>query len=239
MSTAILIALFFSIGFFVESIVGLGGTLIAYALLSFFIDIKEMIIAALYIATCSSIYIIYTDAKSFSKTIFLKSLPMCIIGTICGALIFSKFDSRTLSLILGLLLIFLATQTFFFNKITLPKIFKNKLLFIGGASHGAFGIGGPFIVNALYKDFNNKSQLRTTLAIFFVAFNLERILQLSLQGQINFDFIKEIWWVMLPVGFAIYLGYKAHLIANEQLLKKAIAILTFFGGIKFLTQFFS
>ena len=115
---------------------------------------------------------------------------------------------------------------------------KNKLLFIGGISHGAFGVGGPFIVNALYKDFKNKSQLRTTLAAFFVAFNLERVIQLSFQGQINLDFMKQIWWVMLPVGIGIYLGYKTHKKANEDLLKKAIGVITLFGGVRFLMQFF-
>lgn len=237
MSSAILIATFFSIGFFIESIIGIGGALIAYSLLSFFVDIKEMVIAGLYVGTCSSAYIIYTDHKSFNKELFIKSFPFCIIGTILGAFIFSQFNAHFLSLILGLLLIFLSIKILFFDKITLPNFLKNKLLFIGGISHGTFGIGGPFIVSALYKDFKNKSQLRTTLAVFFVSFNIERIVQLMIQGQITIDFMRQIWWVMIPVGCAIYFGFKAHLKANETLIKNAIAVLTLFGGMKFLTHF--
>ena len=75
MSVALLIATSFSLGFFVESIVGFGGGLIAYAILGFFIDLKIMILAGLYIGTISSTYIAYTDFKSFDKKIFPWNMP--------------------------------------------------------------------------------------------------------------------------------------------------------------------
>lgn len=238
MSIAILIATFFSIGFFVESTVGFGGGLISYSLLGFFVDIKQMVIAGLYIGTCSSAYIVYTDFKSFNKKLFLQSVPFCLIGTVTGVYIFSKTDSNQLALILGLLLIFLSVKMVFFDKIILPKIFKNKLLIIGGMSQGIFGIGGPFIISALQKDFKNKSQLRTTMGMFFLSFNLVRITQLTAQGQINFDFFTHIWWAMIPVGIAVYLGFKTHAKIKEQTAKRIIAVITLLGGIKFLIQFF-
>lgn len=239
MLIAILIATFFSFGFFIESIVGFGGSLIAYSLLGFFIDIKQMVIAGLYIGTCSSAYIAYTDFKSFNKEILIKTIPYCLTGTIIGAFIFSTYDSRILSFIFGLLLIFLAAKIIFFDKIILPKFFKNKLLLIGGISQGAFGIGGPFVINALQKDFKNKSELRTTMAMFFVCFNIPRIIQLFIQGQIKPDFMSNIWWVIIPIFIAIQFGYKAHLKINDQLLKRMIAFLTLLGGMKFLVQFFN
>ena len=74
MPIPILITIFFCLGFFIESIIGFGGGLIAYAILGFFMDIKQMILSGLYIGTCSSAYIIVTDHKSFSKKIFFKNL---------------------------------------------------------------------------------------------------------------------------------------------------------------------
>lgn len=239
MLTTILIATFFSFGFFIESIVGFGGGLIAYSLLGFFIDIKTMVIAGLYIGTCSSSYIFYTDYKSFNKKVFLKALPFCLVGTIIGVLIFSNFTSTTLSLILGILLVFLSARIIFFEKLSLSKIFKNKLLLIGGISQGAFGIGGPFIVNALQKDFKNKSELRTTMSMFFVSFNIVRIIQLSIHGQINLAFIGQIYWAIIPILIAIYFGFKIHLKINEKILKKMIALITLLGGTKLLIQFFN
>lgn len=238
MSVAILIATSFSLGFFVESIIGTGGGLIAYAILGFCMNIKEMILSGLYIGTCSSSYIAYTDHKAFNKKLFLSIFPICFTGTILGVIIFSKVDPKILSLILGLLLILIAIKSIFFNDFVLPKFLKNKLLFIGGISHGAFGIGGPFVINALQHEFANKSELRTTMAIYFATFNIVRVIQLIIQNQISLDFVKEIWWVIIPVFVAIKLGHKVHLKISEDFLRKSILIVTFGAGIKFLLKAF-
>lgn len=234
MFIAILIATTFSLGFFVESIVGFGGSLLAYAVLGYFMDLKEMVLAALYIGTCSSSYIAYTGIKSFNGKFFKSALIPVFIGTILGTFAFSKLSADHLALILGILLIILSIKTIFFDKFILPKIFKNKLLVIGGISHGTFGIGGPFIANALSKDFKDKSELRTNMAIFFVIFNFVRIIQLSIQEQIKLDFFAQIWWTVIPVFIGIYLGYHVHLKISEKLFKKMIGLMTFLAGIKFL-----
>lgn len=238
MITVILIALCFSLGFFVESIIGFGGSLIAYALLGFFIDVKTMVIAGLYIATCSSAYIVYMDFVSFNKKIFFKALPLCLLGTVIGASIFTRLNVHILSLSLGLLLIFLAIKIIFFDKIMLPNFIKNKIILIGGISHGAFGIGGPFLVNALQRDFANKSELRSTMAIFFITFNLVRFVQFGVLDEIDVTFFARIWWVMIPVAIGIYLGFKIHVKTNYDLIKKMIGLITLLGGIKFFTASF-
>lgn len=234
MSFALLIATSFSIGFFIESVIGIGGGLVAYFILGFFIDLKEMVIAGLYIGTLSSLYIVYTDPKSLDKKLFSSITPLALIGTILGAFIFSQFSNKVLSLFLGSLLILLAIKTVFFATFTFPKIFRNKLIFIGGISHGAFGIGGPFIVNAIKNDFSNKSSLRTTMAVFFVSFNLIRVMQLKLQNQLHLGFFTEIWWTILPVFIMIYIGYRVHLKISEDFLKKMVGLITILAGINFI-----
>ena len=153
MTIALLIATSFSIGFFIESIIGFGGGIIAYAILGFFMDVKQMILSGLYIGTCSSAMIIISDYKKFSSKIYIKTIPVCIAGTILGVYGFTIFSSTVLSCILGILLILLAFKTIFYDKINAPSYLKNLLLLIGGSSHGLFGIGGPFFVNALKQDF--------------------------------------------------------------------------------------
>ncbi len=236
MSVAILIATSFSLGFFVESIIGTGGGLIAYAILGFVMNFKEMVLAGLYIGTCSSSYIVYTDHKAFNKKLFLSILPICLAGTMLGVFIFSAANPQILSFILGVLLILIAVKSIFFNHFVWPKIFKKKLLLIGGISHGAFGIGGPFVINALQRDFKNKSELRTTMAVYFAVFNFVRIIQLILQNQISHEFILEIWWVIIPVFVAIKFGHKVHLKISEEFLRKSILVVTFCAGVKFLLK---
>ena len=236
MSLPLLIAISFSLGFFVESIIGFGGSLIAYAIAGFFIDIKQMILVALYIATCSSIYILITDHKSFSKKIFLQSLPICLLGTMIGVFIFTRVSSQAVLTSFGALSIILSAKVIFFDDVKFPKPLRTLLLLIGGVSQGLFGIGGPFIANSLKNEFKSKSEMRTTMATFFIALNILRFAQLSLNNELHYEQFKDIWWVIAPVFVAIYFGFKAHLRISETFFKKMIGAMTFFSGIVFLLK---
>jgi len=234
MSIPLLIAIAFSLGFFIESIIGFGGGLIAYAILGFFIDVKHMVLAGLYIGTCSSAMIFLSDKKSFSRSILIKSLPICLLGTMIGVFVFSQISSKTMLIILGAVSIILSAKIIFFDKIEFPKIFNSALLLVGGVAQGLFGIGGPFVVNAIRKSFQNKSELRTTMAAFFVTFNLVRITQLSITKHLPIELFKEIWWVIIPIFFIIQIGFKIHVKIKEEFFKKLIAAMTLFSGIVFL-----
>lgn len=237
MSISLLIAISFSIGFFIESIIGFGGGLVAYSVLAFFFsDFKSMIIAGLYIGTCSSAYIFYTDYKSLDKKIFYSLIPLSVVGSLFGVFVFSKSDSKILTLIFGILLILLSVRIIFFERFKFPKFLKNKLILIGGISQGAFGIGGPFVVNAVQSEFKNKSSLRATMALFFIFLNLIRFFQLTLQHQLNYGFIYSILWVIIPVFIAIKFGHLLHLKISEGLFKRGVALMTIIAGIKFLSS---
>lgn len=229
-----LIALIFCFGFFIESIVGFGGTLVAFAILGYFLDIKDLILLGLYIATTASIYVVASDYKSLQKEIFLKSLPYCLIGTILGIILFVYLSSAVLLKVFAIFLIILSLKTFFFDKIKFHKILLNKLLIVGGLNHGLFGIGGPFFVAVLKNQFKCKSELRATMAVFFISFNAVRYIQLALTGNFNNELFLQFWWIPLPLAVAIYLGHKIHLKISEKFFKHAIASLTLISGISFL-----
>ncbi len=230
----ILIGLIFCIGFFVESIIGFGGTLVAFAILGFFVDIKELILMAIYVASCASIFVVASDYKSFSKAIFLKSFPFCLLGTVIGATFFAQNTSQVIIFSFGLFLIFLAAKTIFFDNIKLPKHFSNLVLTIGGISQGVFGIGGPFFAIALKEKFKNKSEMRATLATFFITFNLIRVCQFSFQDTLSFDIFFSLWWVAAPLAIAIHLGHLVHKKLSEGAFKKIVAFLAIFSGVEFL-----
>ncbi len=236
MTIPLLIAIAFSLGFFVESIIGFGGGLIAYSILGFSMDIKNMVLCGLYIGTCASSYIIFTDHKSFAKKIFLSSFPICFLGTMIGVFLFAKLDSKTMLIIFGALSIILSTKVLFFDDLKFPKLLRSFLLLVGGVSQGLFGIGGPFVVNALKDEFKNKSELRTTMGTFFVSLNIVRFIQLFLQKSVNVSFFASVWWTIIPVFIAIYFGYKAHLKISETFFKKIVGAMTFFAGVVFLLK---
>ena len=234
MLMSLLIAAIFSAAFFIESIIGFGGGLIAYSMLGFFMDVKQMVLIGLYLGNCASAYILITDHKSFSKKIFMNSLPICALGTMIGALIFSNIDSKTMLTLFGAFAIILSAKVIFFDNMKFPALLRNVLLITGGVSTGLFGIGGPFIVNALKDTFKGKSELRSTMAAIFIAMGMVRWIQLSIQGEIHAGLFTSTWWVVFPVVAAIYFGYQLHLRISEAFFKKMVGAMTLFSGIVFM-----
>ena len=241
----LLIAGCFTIGFFFESIFGFGGGIIAYSILSFFIDLKTAIIAGFYVGTLSSLIIILTSYQHFEKKIFNKTVIISVFGSIVGVFCFVYFPVKILSLIFGVLLIFIALKNLFLEKKIDPQIeqelrnkkfgfLKIKLIFIGAMAQGAFGTGGPFIVNALKYHFANKSSLRTTMSAYFLFCNFVRLPILIYKNEFNFDFFYKIYWIIIPVFMAIWLGHKVHLKISPHHFKIGIGIITLIAGLKFL-----
>lgn len=235
MSAPILTALFFFLGFFVESVAGFGSAFITCPILGIFIDIKELVLIALYVGTCASSYILISSFRFLAFKIFLLTLPISIAGTIIGVIVFNKSTSQLLLTLLGILLIILSIQMIFFDKIKFPKSFKAGLIFIGGISQGIFGMGGAFLIAALQHDFKNKSQTRTTIAALFITLNSIRFSQLHLSNQLSLKF-SEIWWVSIPAFIAIILGHKIHLKISEETFRRITATITTTGGIYFLLK---
>jgi len=229
-----LVSIFFSLGFFFESIFGFGGGLIAYSLLGFFFDIKELILVGLYIGTLSSAYIAYGSRKHFELKIFVKLIPLALLGTIVGVYGFMYFSAEKLSLAFAFILFFLALKMIFFDKYKFPKLLKNKFLLIGGVSQGAFGVGGPFIVSVIKNDFKSKSSLRATMAIYFVFCNILRIVQMYFANNLEIDFFIKISWTIIPVFVAIYFGHLVHLKIKEDVFKKGVSTIIILASINFI-----
>lgn len=229
-----LIATFFSIGFFFESIFGFGGGLIAYSFLGFFIDIKEMVMVGLYIGTLSSLYIAFTGRKHFEVKIFTKLIPLALLGSVIGVYIFMFFSAEKLSLIFALILFFLAMKMIFFDHYKFPKLLKNKFLLIGAMSQGAFGMGGPFVVSVVKNDFKSKSSLRATMAVYFVFCNVLRIFQMFFANKLKIEFFAEIAWTIIPVFIAIYFGHLVHIKIKDNVFKIGISTMILLASINFM-----
>ena len=99
---------------------------------------------------------------------------------------------------------------------------------------GIYGVGGPFTILAIQNDFSSKSNLRSSMAVYFIFFNIIRMTQFQIQGIFTFTQIFSFWWLIFPLSLAIFLGYKLHLKIPEESFKKAIHIILLIAGISFL-----
>ena len=229
MELFIIIALVFFFAFIIESIFGFGGLVISFTILSFFLDTRDMIFLGLYVGVVASVFVVITDYKSFSKKTFLFMFPIALVGTIIGVFLFDYLSNFLLLKFFAIFLFIFSIKSLFFDNLKFSNKFSQKImLFFGGLLQGIFG---TFTVMAVKDKFSNKSELRTTMALFFIIFNLIRVIQLSIQGSFDYVLIVSYWWLCIVLLFAVLIGYRIHVKFNEKYFKLGINILILIASI--------
>jgi uncharacterized membrane protein YfcA len=233
MSNPIFITLAFSLAFLIESVFGFGGTIFAISILAFFIDIKEIIFIAFLAASFSSVVNFLTGLKTghFNKKHFIKLIIPSSFGVVLGAYFLHQFSSDLLLYLFAGFLVFFAIWSLVDKNYKFPWLIEKILIFGGGIITGIFGGGGPFAVLVTKQAIKHKTEIRATLAGFFVAQNLIRAVQYSWQQTFDMSKILDIWWFFIPLALAISLGYKIHLAISEKLFQKTTAILLLLAGV--------
>ncbi len=222
MELAYIIGLIFFIAFFIESIFGFGGLVLSFAMLGFFIDIKQAVYLWLYVAVIGSIFIIVSDYKKFSTKRFIEMFSVALIWVLVGTFFFDYLSSDILLKIFATFLFIFSLKNLFFNSDIKNKILKRIVLFFGGILQGVFWTGWPFTVMAMKDSFKNKSELRTTMALFFIVFNIIRAIQLYLQGSFQYQIIIDYSWLAIILLLAVTLGHKVHIKISDKVFNLGI-----------------
>lgn len=230
----ILIIAILCLSFSIESIFGIGGTIIALTILGFFYDIREMVPLALFAGTIASLTIYCTDRKSFSSKILGRVLLFGIPGLFIGTIFLKYIQAEHIRQIFAIFLIIYSVWTLSSPHFRFSNPVKHLLNFSGGILGGMFGTPGPFLVAASREFFSHKSELRVTFAVIFLCLNLIRGPIYFAQGITNIEAILPFWWGVFPLVLCMYMGHYLHIKISEVNFQKGLSILLGLSGITFL-----
>ncbi len=224
--SSLLLAIAFCIGFVFESIFGFGGGIVSYSILAFFYNIKDLVVVAMYIGTISTAVILFTSLKYVRLKLILHSVPYIMCGVIVGALSFKYISSGVLIKMYSITLIVISLRALLFKELSLSGTASRVVLALGGFIQGVLGIGGPFFVVGLKSSVYEKTLLRANLAVLFLAANAYRYIQMVASGVVKWNYFIPYWFIIIPVMFALWLGYIIHKKIPQKSFDKYI-----YGGI--------
>ena len=230
----IFISLVLCFGFCIESIFGFAGTIISLTILSFFFDIKIIVMIMVFVRTIGSTLIFFSDTKSFNKKIYWKILLFGVPGLLIGTVFLKQFSSEVILYIFAGFLLIFSGWTIWSPEFYIPKFLKPFVIFIGGIFGGIFGTAGPFFIAAMKEKFKDKSTMRSTLSILFLTLNFIRIPLYVKDGLLNFEIVLPFWWIIFPLFFTIWLGHKIHVKISERVFRTGVSILLGIAGILML-----
>lgn len=242
--------------YFIEGIIGFGGTIMAIPLASAVIGLKLTVPVLTIVVLVASIIIAIRDAKFIDKKQFLKITTLMVVGLPIGMWIFESIPERPLKLALGIFMIIigikglyegrnkevgieldsnLRNESLVINKSKIEdtklKVFENLTILCGGIVHGAFTCGGPFIVVYATKNIKDKTSFRATLCALWATLNAIMLIIDTYTGQLTKNIVKISAITMVFVIIAIVASNIIHKKINSESFTKFVYIALIISGI--------
>lgn len=231
-TTLLLLTIGIFAGFFIQTIIGFGGSLIALPFLLFVMPLSEAVsYLSIFYLISSPIYV-YKEWEHIDKHLLKKIAFSSFFGVLAGILILVYGKPFILKQALGVFIIlFVLNSLRIKKKLRLLKRTKHFLGFLGGFFSGVFSTGGPLYVMIVHNETTDIKTFRATMFGTLGLVTLFRIPALVAGGVMNMEQIYNSIYVVPFFILALFLGKKVYLKLNEVLIKRVVLGLLFVSGL--------
>jgi hypothetical protein len=220
------------LGFFIQTLVGFAGALIALPILLLVLGLQDAIAYISIFYLFSSVYLIAQEWKYINRKIILKLAVATILGVALGIWVLSQGKPLFLKKGLGVFILLYVAYTMYVKN----KIFKrSKFTFLfglaGGFFSGLFSTGGPLYVIIVKNSSLDIQSFRATMFGILGLITVVRIPTLYTAGILNMEQVQYALYISPFFILAIYFGKRAYAKLNEVMLKNVVLVLLVFSGI--------
>lgn len=213
----LVLGLIAAITYLIESVFGFGGTVLLLAFGALHIDFITLVHLSIWLSMLASIMVLATGWRDFSvphiKNIMFMTLPGIIVGTV----LLGMFTGTSLLTVFAVLMVVYALQGLLAPGWQPHRRVAQGFVMLGGLVQGLYSTGGPMVVAGYRNRFANKSQLRATMAAFFLLANLWRVVQLVLTGDMGvITVVADYWLAFIGVPVGVWLGHRIHVALSEK-----------------------
>lgn len=223
------------LGFFIQTIIGFAGALIALPLLLMAMPLPGAIAYISIFYFISSPYYVYKEWENMDKQLLKKLAVSSLVGVVAGILLLIYAKPFLLKKALGIFIILFVLNSLRPKKdLQIGTKLKYTFGFLGGFFSGVFSTGGPLYVMVVK---NVTPDVRTFRATMFGVLGLVTVVRLpvlAIGGILTWEQFYNSLIVLPFFILAIFLGKKVYLKLNEVLLKKIILLLLGISGILLL-----
>lgn len=218
-------------GFFIQTIIGFAGALVALPILLMAMPLPEAIAYISIFYFISTPVFVYREWGNMDKGILKKLAISSILGVIIGIVILSYGQPLVLKKALGIFIIlFVLNSLRVQNQLKLAPKMEYTFGFLGGFFSGVFSTGGPLYVMIVKNVAPDVKTFRATMFGILGLVTMVRLPVLAIGGILTMNQLYNSLFVLPFFILALVLGKKAYLKMDELLLKKMILGLLFISG---------
>jgi len=219
-------------GFFIQTIIGFGGALIALPFLLFVMPLSEAVsYLSIFYLISAPIYV-YKEWKHIDINLIKKIALSSFLGVLVGIIVLVYGKPLVLKQALGIFIIlFVLNSLRVKKKSVLFKKLKHFFGFLGGFFSGVFSTGGPLYVMIVQNETTDVKTFRATMFAALGLVTLMRVPILVVSGVMTMNQVYNSLYVLPFFILALFLGKKIYLKLDEALVKKIILVLLFASGV--------
>ncbi|MDT0689609.1 sulfite exporter TauE/SafE family protein [Salegentibacter sp. F188] len=219
-------------GFFVQTVVGFAGSLIALPILLIGLRLPDAIAYISIFYLFSSISLVYKEWKYIDKNVIKKLSITSIIGIIIGITVLTFSQPILLKKALGVFILLYVAYVGV-GKIDIKLGSKGTVLFgvLGGFFAGVFSTGGPLYVIAVKNTVEDVKIFRATMIGVLALVTTVRLPTLAVGGLLNGGHLKMSLIIFPVFILAQFLGGYFFRKIDELFFKKVLLGLLCFSGI--------
>ncbi|MNQ36596.1 Sulfite exporter TauE/SafE [compost metagenome] len=219
-------------GFYVQTVIGFAGALIALPVLLLGMPLPDAVAYISIFYLFSSFFLIIKEWQDIDKKIILKLAVTCIIGVILGILVLTFSKPIILKKGLGVFILLYVAYIFYGKKkIELNKIGFYSFGIMAGFFSGLFSTGGPLHVICVENTVTDFRKFRATMIGVMGLVTLTRVPALFLSGALNFSHLKMTLFVFPVFLSAQFFGKRTFMKINEEMFKKMLLLFLCISGI--------
>jgi hypothetical protein len=220
------------IGFYVQTVVGFAGSLMALPILLLGMDLPNAIAYISIFYLFSSVFLITKEWQHIDKKIILKLAITSVIGVILGIVVLTFSKPILLKKALGIfILIYAAYVAFGKTKIVLNKGGIIGFGVLAGFFSGVFSTGGPLYVMCIENTVKEVQAFRATMIGVLGLVTITRVPALAVSGILDFNHLKISLLVFPAFLLAQFLGKLTFRKINETMFKRVLMILLSVSGL--------
>lgn len=224
-------------GFFVQTITGFAGALIALPFLLFVMPLPDAIGYLSIFYFISTPIHVYKEWKYIDKPLLKKLALSSFFGLLIGIIVLAYGQPVILKKALGVFIILFVLNSLKANKeIQLISKMKYFFGFLGGFFSGVFSTGGPLYLVIVKNETSDVKTLRATMFGVLGLITFMRIPVLAFEGILTLNQLYNSLYVLPFFILALILGKKVYLKLNELFLKRIMLGLLFLSGIMLLIK---
>lgn len=228
MDTALLLLLAFGIfiGFYVQTVVGFAGSLVALPILLFGLEFQDAVAYISIFYVFSSISLLAREWPNMEKKILLQLAITSVIGVVVGIVVLTFAKPVLLKKGLGIfILLYIAHSILGKRKVILNRSGVFGMGLLAGFFAGLFSTGGPLYVICVENTVKNVKALRATMIGVLGLVTMTRVPALAVSGILGVTHLKHTLFVLPAFILAQYLGRLTFQHMNEAMFRKTLLFL--------------